>query len=69
MMAMKLCEKCLSPAITNKDRFCKEHKKLVLQEMREANYLETRGFGCHIGATRTTDKRENTNETKHGTGH
>lgn len=63
---MKVCENCPEPALKGM-RYCKDCKKLVLHEMRQSGYLETRGFGLRRGESRTQDMREDVRETKHGT--
>ena len=62
---MKQCERCDLPAI-GKGRYCREHSKEVLKELRESGYL-TPIVG--MGSFRSFDKQENVHETKHGTGH
>lgn len=61
------CERCDREALP-KIRFCKQHKKEFIQEMKDAGYLQKVYFG-HIGDRRPSEARENTYETKHGTGH
>lgn len=65
---MRQCERCPNPAVSNNDRFCKECRKAILVELNAAGYLETGGYG-RKGQSRTVDMKENTHETKHGTGH
>ena len=64
----KPCDRCHIEPRYGSNKLCKECKKIVLAEMKEARYLETRGFG-HVGDQRTKDQKELTYETKFGTGH
>ena len=61
------CERCGEKASSKKDRYCKRCSKAVLRELREAGYLPEIFPTSHT--YRTTDHKENTYETKHGTGH
>jgi len=63
----KPCETCNDTAIPGQ-RFCKECRKAVLDELNSAGYLETGGFG-RKGQGRTAEMKEVTYETKYGTGH
>ena len=60
----KQCETCSSVAV-NGERFCKSCKKSRLQQMKESGYLTPKPYR----SMRSGDQRENTHETKHGTGH
>jgi len=62
----KRCERCPVTAISGQ-RYCKQCKKAMLSELWEAGYLETGGYG-RKGESRTPEMKENTYETKHGTG-
>jgi hypothetical protein len=64
----KICERCGGLPVTQNDRYCKECRKAVLMELAETGYLSSKVFG-HCGQSRTNEQRENTYETKHGTGH
>jgi hypothetical protein len=61
------CERC-SAVAKRGEKYCKECRKQVLSEMQEAGYLTT-GYYGHVGMGRTSEQKENTYETKHGTGH
>ena len=65
---MKQCERCAIAAKSEKDRFCEKCGREILDEMRDAGYLGYVPWG-HAGQGRTGDQKENTHETKHGTGH
>jgi hypothetical protein len=62
------CERCGDKPVTKRDRFCKECMKAVLLALQAEGYLETGGYG-RKGMCRTAEMKENTYETKHGTGH
>ena len=62
------CECCDNLAISG-IKYCKRCRKEILEELRDAGYLETRGYGGHRGQQRTAGMKENEYETKHGTGH
>ncbi len=64
---LRQCERCSETAIRGQ-RYCKECRKAILREMDETGYLQRGGCG-HIGMSRTSEQKENTYETKHGTGH
>ena len=67
-MDAKLCKRCGAlPALRN-EKYCKDCRKQVLSELQEAGYLQNTGW-THVGQTRTQEQRENTYETKHGTGY
>ena len=55
------CERCNAPK-TKGERFCKECRKVVLKEMKEAGYLTRRPSFSN----RSSEMRENTYETKNG---
>ena len=61
------CERCGGKPKSKIDRFCKKCAKTVLSDMFTAGYLETGGFG-RKGQNRTSEMKELTHETKHGTG-
>lgn len=67
-MNAKMCERCGSAYAKRGEKYCKDCRKQVLSELAEAGYLQT-GYGGHKGMSRTADQKENTYETKHGTGH
>ena len=60
------CERCGNPTVKRDERYCKECRKDVLAELREAGYLAP--ILPPSGISRTPDQRENTYETKHGPG-
>jgi len=66
MSACGRCERCGGYAPGSR-RFCKECEKMVRSEMKESGYLQR--VPQHSGLERTQEMRENTYETKHGTGH
>lgn len=61
------CERCDNPSISG-ERFCKACRKVVKMELEMSGVLTPRQIG-HVGDHRTTEQREVTRETKHGTGH
>ncbi len=61
---VKKCETCSVDAITG-ERFCKYCKKIRLRQMKESGYLTPKPWNSN----RSGEQRENTHETKHGTGH
>ena len=67
-MAKRLCERCGIKEALPKWKYCKGCKQIVKVELQASGYLETGGFG-HKGQSRTSEKMEDTYETKHGTGH
>ena len=62
------CERCKKRECLGKWKYCKECKAIVMKELREEGYLQPKPFG-HAGDGRTSEMRENTYQTKHGTGH
>ena len=59
--------KCGKDALP-KIRFCTDCKRRYIQEMKDSGYLQkTNNFHC--GDNRLKESKENTYETKHGTGH
>ena len=64
---MKQCERCGVEPAKKGERFCKECRKQVLSELKEARYLAP--ILPHSGVMRTSEQKENVYETKHGTGH
>lgn len=67
-LVVKLCERCGLTAAKKGEKYCTECRTLVMAEMNEGGYLQTSPQG-HFGQARPSDARENTHETKHGTGH
>jgi len=65
MAVTRLCEKCDEPATSNKSRFCKLHRGLMLDAMEESGYLTPRVFG-HAGDGRSSEHKEVIRETKFG---
>ena len=63
-----LCERCHSREARPKEKYCKECRKEVVKELTECGYLQ-RIYPGHSGSNRPGEARENTYETKHGTGH
>lgn len=61
----KPCERCDEVAISGQ-RYCKQCRKAVLAEMKEAGHLETGGYGRR-GQARTPEMKEVVQETKSGT--
>ena len=63
---MITCERCDGETVTKKDRFCRKCKNVVLDELKGAGFLESR----HLTRSklRTSEAKELTYETKHGTG-
>ncbi len=66
-MSNRTCKHCGDPALPSIS-FCKTCKAAILAELQAEGYLETGGYG-RKGQNRTQDMKENTYETKHGTGH
>ena len=60
------CEKCGQREAVKKEKYCKDCKKAVLAEMKEAGYLTPKAWG-HAGQNRPAEAKEKTYETKHGT--
>jgi hypothetical protein len=66
-MTQKTCRRCgLGPVEKHDELYCKDCKKLVLDELRGAGYLTPKPWWR---PNRPTDSQENVWETKHGTGH
>ncbi len=65
---MKLCEKCHDDYAIHRERFCKACKKAVIEELKNAGYL-TPAPSHFAGRWRGSEAKENTRETKFGTGH
>ena len=63
-----LCERCKKQEAKPKEKYCKECRKIVLAEMKEAGYLSSVHTG-HAGYGRTSEMKEKVYETKHGTWH
>jgi hypothetical protein len=61
-----VCERCGEPTVAASERFCKECRKDVLAELKEAGFLTPTPYRR---SRRTAEQRENVYETKHGTGH
>ena len=66
-MTANPCQRCMTANAVAGEKFCCECRKAVVAEMKEAGFLK------HVprksGLGRDLDSRENTYETKHGTGH
>jgi predicted amidophosphoribosyltransferase len=67
-MALGVCERCQVEPARSGERYCKDCRKHVLQELRDNRYL-TPAPRLWSGQGRSRDHRENVYETKHGTGH
>ena len=66
-MQRTYCERCRqAPPVSTSDRYCKNCKKQVLAELKESGYLTSRPRGK---AYRGSEMREDTFETRHGSGH
>lgn len=63
-MSKKVCERCNGEALSG-ERFCKDCRKAVLDEMKNAGYLQ-RFSNFHRGGSRTGEMRESVYETKYG---
>jgi len=50
-------------------KYCKDCKKAVIQEMDSNGYLQHHYGNHHKGEQRTTEMKEKTYETIHGTGY
>lgn len=59
---LKRCERCPAQAILG-GRYCKNCKKAVLAELKNAGYLGPR---LYHGSFRTADQKEDLRETKFG---
>jgi len=61
------CERC-DEDTKKGERYCKECRKGVLSEMKEAGYLQSVPlfWGKIHTSTRTSEQAENTYQTKHG---
>jgi hypothetical protein len=62
----RICERCPEITVSATDRFCKKCKRAALIEMQADGYLQRQS---RSGSYRAPEAQENTNETKHGTGH
>ena len=62
----EICERCGGKPISKKDRLCKKCWQALKLEMQEAHFLAPRL--PYSGISRTVEQRENTRETKYGTG-
>ena len=66
---VRKCEMCKAEFSTDKGyKYCVPCRKVFRAEMYASGYLQRGGHG-HRGQMRGQDARENTYETKHGTGH
>ena len=65
---MYLCERCKIKEALSKQRYCSDCKKIVKKELYDCGYLQRIG-DSHCGQRRTGEAKENTYQTKHGTGH
>jgi hypothetical protein len=64
------CERCNAASAVKKEKYCVKCRKIVLKEMYESGQLQRVGIGdAHVGQRRGQEARENTYETKYGTGH
>lgn len=61
------CQRCETANAVAGEKFCRECRKAVVAEMKETGYLKRVPRKSGLG--RDFDTRENTYETKHGTGH
>ena len=61
------CQRCMTANAVAGEKFCRECRKAVVAEMKEAGFLKQAPRKSGLG--RDLDSRENTYETKHGTGH
>ena len=61
------CERCKKQPVTKDNRFCNKCQTAVLAGLRAVGYLETGGYGRKRQG-RTSEQKELTHETKHGTG-
>lgn len=61
------CQRCENANAVAGEKFCRECRKAVVAEMKEVGFLERVPRKSGLG--RDFDSRENTYETKHGTGH
>ncbi len=62
------CERCKAEEALPKQKYCKACKKKVLAEMTEEGYLQ-KTIPHWAGRIRTSEQKELTYQTKHGTGH
>jgi hypothetical protein len=62
-----MCERCKVSEAKCGEKYCKVCRKLVLAEMAESGYLQKTSWGHGTG--RAAEAKENTYETKHGSGH
>jgi hypothetical protein len=70
MVMKKPCEKCQTEPAKKGERFCASCRKLHLEEMKQSYLTRAPVFaGQWSGISRTSEQRENTEETKHGKGH
>lgn len=60
---VKLCERCNTKQAVRGNRYCKECRKIVLDEMKKVGYLKPKPSGRNY---RSTEKREDIRETKDG---
>lgn len=60
------CERCGEPRGFVDKKYCKECAKVILSELESSGYLQKKPSA---GKFRDQSKRENTHETKFGTGH
>lgn len=64
--AVRLCQRCNVATADRGEKYCTECREVVKVEMRETGYLQ---MVASSGSSRSSDMRENTHETKHGTEH
>lgn len=63
-----MCEKCGVAECLGKWKYCKECKAIVVAEMKKSGYLQYTNYH-HKGECRTSEMKENTYQTIHGTGY
>ena len=64
----KTCERCDAAPAVQGEKYCKACRKQVLSELKEAGYLSHAPNRRNM-TFRGAEARENTTETKHGSGH
>jgi hypothetical protein len=61
------CERC-GKMITSEYKWCLPCRRIIFKQWQEEGYLQKVSYG-HAGDGRSGEAKENTYETKHGTGH
>jgi hypothetical protein len=61
----RVCAKCNADWAIAGEKFCKPCRKIELDDMKNAGYLQTNQIK-HCGFNRTSDAKEATRETKYG---